>query len=483
MRNRAVRQIAVCAVLQIILLLIFRLASGGVYRLEILLTAPERQMIDREGWQLETDVPEVVSVGQAQIRNGRLVVPIRGAARGETFLTLSSGGVSLSHHSLAVDRFRTVYDRSTGGFSGDSVSLITFTVFCFIVSAIMLWNFAQARGPAFYSYQTIYFAGFSIFAVTSGLLMLFVTVSHLRNPAQYPMMEAYSVINGASMRYLQLTTPLVLFFAAAMAVSNIALLRHERPRVQNALGLLVSLLMAAGVALGWYFVTRDLSGSEAEVRTRETLHNVYATVFVYFECMLAGSVICGYTAAKRQPQTDKDYIIILGCYFRRDGSLPPLLRGRADRAIAFWRAQKEQTGREALFIPSGGQGADETMPEAEAIRRYLLSQGVPDRLIRVENQSANTFQNMANSRALIEEIDPTGKAVFATTNYHVFRSGVWARMAGLSAEGIGSRTKWWFWPNAFMRECVGLLQRRWKQELLLLVFMTLYFALLSVVLF
>ncbi len=61
----------------------------------------------------------------------------------------------------------------------------------------------------------------------------------------------------------------------------------------------------------------------------------------------------------------------------------------------------------------------------------------------------------------------------------MFRSGVWAALAGLNAEGIGSQTKWWFWPNAFMRETVGLLQNRWKQEILLLVILILFFGALS----
>jgi hypothetical protein len=72
--------------------------------------------------------------------------------------------------------------------------------------------------------------------------------------------------------------------------------------------------------------------------------------------------------------------------------------------------------------------------------------------------------------------------VYATTNYHVFRSGVWANLAGLPSEGVGSSTKWWYWPNAFMRECVGLILNRIPQELLLLAVMAAFFGALSVAL-
>ena len=64
----------------------------------------------------------------------------------------------------------------------------------------------------------------------------------------------------------------------------------------------------------------------------------------------------------------------------------------------------------------------------------------------------------------------------------MFRSGLWAKQAGLPAEGIGSKTKWWFWPNAFVRETAGLLQKRWKQETLFLVMLVAFFGVLSMVL-
>ena len=141
-------------------------------------------------------------------------------------------------------------------------------------------------------------------------------------------------------------------FAIAMAVSNIALLRHERPRIQNALGLAVSLLLIAGEGVGVLLFIGDFSGSEWEDRVNNMLKNVYASAFVYFECMLAGSVICGVKAARHRPDYDKDFIIILGCWFRPDGTLPPLLRGRVDRAVEYWQDTLEKTGREAYIIPS-----------------------------------------------------------------------------------------------------------------------------------
>ncbi len=480
---RAGKQIAASALLLIVFCFVCRLTFFRDYNAYVLLNPVQETEFRRDGVYVTIEQPGIVSSREPVIRDGYLRVPIHAEQRGRTDIYITTDtGEREALRPLKVGRFRTVYDESTGGFTGDTAVMIAVTLFWLLVSAIMTWHFFRAKGIEFYSYHTIYYAGFSLFALVTGLVMLRVTVLHIMSPAQYTMHEAYQAINSASAWFMRLTAPLILLFAAAMAVSNIALLRHERPRPQNVLGLLVSALLIIGESTGLYLFARDFSGSELQGRISNTFENTYATVFAYFECMLAGSVICGIRAAKYEPAPDKDFIVILGCWFRKDGSLPPLLRGRVDRAIAFWREQKEKTGREASFIPTGGQGRNESMPEAEAMRRYLLAQQIPDRLILPETKAANTYQNMAFSKEIIRQKQPDAKTVFSTTNYHVFRSGVWASQAGLPAEGIGSRTRWWFWPNAFMRETAGLLQKRWKPELLLLAVLIAFFALLSMAL-
>ena len=477
--RKAIKQIAVCALALVLFCVVCRLTVFRTYVAHIPIRghAPGELQIT-----MEPD-PGRVRLGDVTWHGEYGSVPVHPDRPGNVDLVLTDqAGEDVAIHLLRVGALGTVYDWQTGGFTGDTGVLIAVTLFWLAVSAIMLWHYFQAKGPAYYAYSTIYFAGFSLFSLVTGLVLLQVTVSHILQPMDFSMLSAYSVINGASAQFMLLTMPLMVVFAIAMAISNVALLRHERARLQNVLGLGVSLLLIVGEAVGFLLLSRNFSGSEWEGRVQSTVENVYATVFVYFECMLVGSVICGVRAARRQPAPDKDFIIILGCWFRRDGTLPPLLRGRVDRAIAFWKAQRDSTGKTALLIPSGGQGPGETMPEAEAMRRYLVDQGIPEAVIRPETRSRNTYQNMAFSKEIVDGIDDRGKTLFATTNYHVFRSGLWTNQAGLPAEGIGGKTKWWFWPNAFMRECAGLLQKRWKQELLFLLALIVFFGVLSLVL-
>ena len=130
--------------------------------------------------------------------------------------------------------------------------------------------------------------------------------------------------------------------------------------------------------------------------------------------------------------------------------------------------QLEKTGKDLVFITSGGQGPNEVISESASMKQYLLSQGIPaDRIIE-EDRSTNTFENMKYSKEKITEEKAGGKVAFSTTNYHVFRSGLFARRTGMRAVGMGAKTKWYFWPNAAVREFVGLLtEHRGKQALIL----------------
>ena len=155
--------------------------------------------------------------------------------------------------------------------------------------------------------------------------------------------------------------------------------------------------------------------------------------------------------AKHNPNYDKDFVIVLGAKLREDGTLTPLLKGRVDRAIKFAKDQKENTGKNIIFIPSGGQGTDDVISESEAMKNYLLSNGISQENIILENKSVNTAQNIKFSKNKIDKVNKNGKIIFSTTNYHVFRSGVIANNQGIDCEGIGSGTKWYFLKSYYIQ--------------------------------
>ena len=318
-----------------------------------------------------------------------------------------------------------------------------------------------------YSYNTIYYFGFSLVAIYVIIAHIFVVGNMIRYPDLYLSMEVVHVLLGSAKSFMIFSSPLLLIFAIAMCISNASLLRHEGRSFVNILGVILSVLLVGGV-LFLFFFDMYASGSQFEVMMHDLFINLFAAIYLYFECMVLGIIVADAIAARYEPDKDKDFIIILGCSLMKDGTPTPLLKGRVDRAIEFARRQKEETGKDLIFVTSGGQGPGEVISESLSMKNYLLSQGIPEDRIIMEDKSTNTFENMQFSKEKILALKPDAKIAFSTTNYHVFRSGLYARRNKMKAQGIGARTKWYFWPNAAVREFVGLLTaHKLKQAVIL----------------
>lgn len=317
-----------------------------------------------------------------------------------------------------------------------------------------------------YSYNTIYYMGFSLFLLAVAVMQLRITLLLIRYPQVYQANEILHILLDSAKNFMYYSSPFLLLFSIALCVSNISLIRHEGRRLVNILGILLSFLLVAGLVLLFLF-DRYASGSALQIMLHDLAANLFAAVYLYFECMLIGAIVADVIAARHEPDLGKDFLIILGCGFRKDGTPSPLLRGRLDRALRFAEKQEAATGKAPIFVTSGGQGPDEVCSESACMKRYLLEQGVPEDRILEEDRSTDTFENMKYSKAQIWKVNPRGKIAFATTNYHVFRSGLYARRVKMRAVGMGADTKWYFWPNASVREFVGLLtEHRGKQILI-----------------
>lgn len=375
--------------------------------------------------------------------------------------TLIAGGIVFALTRLDTPR--------SSGLVGLTVSLFLLAV----VAQLIVAFFRQMEYNS-YSYNTIFYFGFALFLFAVFLLAAHITVLMFRDPEVYqPRTVSCQLVNSAK-TFMIFTFPFILIFSSALCVSNIALIRHEGRRVVNVLGIVLSVLLVGGVVLLWHF-DFAVSGSEREVMIHDLITNVFAAVYLYFECMIIGTIVADAIAARYEPAPDKDFLIVLGCGLRPDGTPTPLLRGRLDRALAFAEKQKRLTGKDLTFVTSGGKGPDEVVSESAAMTQYLLERGVSPERILQEDQSSSTFENMKFSKEKILAVNPAGKVAFATTNYHVFRSGLFARRVKMRAVGMGAHTKWYFWPNAAVREFVGLVtEHRLKQAVILLSIVATY---------
>lgn len=291
-------------------------------------------------------------------------------------------------------------------------------------------------------------------------------------------------------QFADFAIPVFVVICLLISISNVSLIKHEGLRLKNVLGIVLGIIFIGGTyinkAIDAYIETNILyDGSVYDTPLNRSIHT-YSDLFIllmicYFEVYFIAIVIMGYLASKQIPRYNKDYIIILGCSIDKKGGLLPLLKSRANRAIRYAWDQEIDCGRAVKFVPSGGQGKNEVISEGAAIEMYLLSHGAEQEEIIAEKRSQNTYENFLFSRKLIEENDPGARICFATTNYHVYRSGLIAKRMGIkNIEGIASPTKWYFWPNGFVREFVAVLAMEKKLHIVSVIILAIICILLGV---
>ncbi len=330
-----------------------------------------------------------------------------------------------------------------------------------------------------YSYNTILYTGFALFVLSLFATTVLGAVQAFRKPESFHVLQMLYTLLHSAKNYMFLTSPFLLLFSVALFISNVSLIRREGRRFVNVLGMILALCLILGELL---IAVLDVQSSFATrgILARNLAVNLMAAFYLYFECMLVGSIFADVLAARYVPEKNKDFLIVLGCGLKKDGTPTPLLKGRVDLALRFYLEQLRDTGKEARFVVSGGQGPDETQPEAAAMRDCLVEQGVPEKQIILEDQSADTAENMRYSKEKIDALKTDAKIAFFTTNYHVFRSGLKARQVKMRAVGMGAPTKWYFWPNAAVREFVGLITEHRGKQILVLLTMTAVYTVLTI---
>lgn len=159
-----------------------------------------------------------------------------------------------------------------------------------------------------------------------------------------------------------------------------------------------------------------------------------------------------------------DFIIVHGAGLLDGYRVSPLLAGRLEKGIEIY----EKSGQKANIIVSGGKGSDEQMSEAEAMKNYLIENGIDEKHIVLENKSRNTLENLSFSKKIMDDMKENYSCIFVTSDYHVFRTGNYAKKVGLKIDGVGCKTAFYYWPNAFIREYIALMLK-YKKALIVLV--------------
>ncbi|MBR1483943.1 MAG: YdcF family protein [Ruminococcus sp.] len=411
----------------------------------------------------------IVEAENIRMENGEMVIDFKALSQGKTdfsvrYLFGEDGEmITRSNYHLEVKLFQIIMEHSQGilNFNGYLIVVIAFVSVLFLVMGVMLWSLSDYRRYGEFGYKMIVCGGVGIY---TGVLWLFLVYKLLNHWVKHFGHFMQEIADTGSIVMLVLT-PVMMVLSILLSLSNIQLIRKEGRRPVNALGIVFGIVWLFSTIVIFEFDRSYISWLWS-FPNGWVVRSAVIYVIVYFECMFISTIVCAFLSTKFLPPHDRDYIIILGCGINRDGTLTPLLKGRVDSAIRFEKAQFEKNGKHACFVPSGGQGADEVISECEAMSRYLQSQGIPEERILKEDKSTNTFENMRFSKDVIEKDcgDITKKKVaFATTNYHILRGYILAEKNGFDAKGISAKTKMYFYPNAFLREFIGLLaDQKWK---------------------
>ena len=144
-----------------------------------------------------------------------------------------------------------------------------------------------------------------------------------------------------------------------------------------------------------------------------------------------------------------DAIIVLGAQVRPDGSPSVQLSWRLDAAVEAYRKKK------VPVVVCGAKGSDEPMPEAVAMKQYLVEREVEETDILMDPESFNTRQNLQNAAKLLKDKPEVQKVLLVTSDYHVPRSLALAEDQGYDAMGLGSPCKPEYWLKNHAREALA----------------------------
>ena len=126
-----------------------------------------------------------------------------------------------------------------------------------------------------------------------------------------------------------------------------------------------------------------------------------------------------------------DYLMVLGAGLRGSKISASLLY-RLDTAVEYNKLYPD-----VKIIVSGGQGPDEDISEAKAMKDYLISKGIDESLIISEDKSTNTYENFLFTKKILE--DETGEEDFTVTvisnNFHMYRAKYLGEQVGFECLG------------------------------------------------
>jgi len=181
-----------------------------------------------------------------------------------------------------------------------------------------------------------------------------------------------------------------------------------------------------------------ISAKNIDYKNKHTkvIYKIYKAVMILFITsfiLLESAIIINMYKTKDVNSTNSmNTMIVLGAKVNKDG-VSKTLKQRLDKAIEYYNENKHVN-----IIVSGGQGKDEVMSEAWAMKNYLVKNGVDEDNIILENKATTTLENIMFSKEIMDDLNLENKVLIVTSDYHLFRGRFIASMLGIDNKGLCS---------------------------------------------
>lgn len=141
-----------------------------------------------------------------------------------------------------------------------------------------------------------------------------------------------------------------------------------------------------------------------------------------------------------------DFIIVLGAGLYGD-RISSSLKRRLDQALVYANKYPE-----LKIIVSGGQGHNESVSEAYAMKKYLISMGVMESRIMLEDRSTSTYTNFLYTKQLLNH-HKMKKVMITTCDFHMYRSCRIAKQMGFIPYRNPAKSNKLSCVKYYLREC------------------------------
>lgn len=130
----------------------------------------------------------------------------------------------------------------------------------------------------------------------------------------------------------------------------------------------------------------------------------------------------------RDQASPADAIVVLGAA-AYDARPSPVLQERIRHALDLYRRGYADT-----LIFTGGYGYGARFSESQVARRYALREGVPEDAVLIEALSRTTYENLAQTRLLLQERG-LHRVIVVSDPLHMARALRLCRLLGIDARG------------------------------------------------